>query len=76
MSAGNASAQGSSLTDEMLLSDELLEVPRAHAGSQGLPLGRWLEERLRTCATGAWTGRWHGTDGSAAAPDGRLDQAA
>ena len=59
MSAGDASAQRSSLTDEMLLADELLEVPRAHAGSQWLTFGRWLEEGLGSCA-GEPSGGWHG----------------
>jgi hypothetical protein len=46
VAAGDAPAQGTSLADEVFLSDELFEVPRSHAGRERLALGRWLEERL------------------------------
>jgi hypothetical protein len=43
---GDAPAQRPALADEVLLPDELLETPWAHAGSQRLPLGRWPEQGL------------------------------
>ena len=46
VAAGDAPAQRTSLADEVLLPDELLEVPRSHPGRERLALGRWLEERL------------------------------
>ena len=46
MAAGDAPAQRAALADEVLLPDELLEVPWAHPGRERLALGRWLEERL------------------------------
>ena len=58
VAAGDAPAQRSALADEVLLPDELLEVPRAHPGRERLALGRWLEERLGSGA-GDSPG-WHG----------------
>ena len=46
MATGDAPAQGPTLTDEVALPDELVEVPRPHPGGQRLALGRGLEERL------------------------------
>ena len=59
MAAGDAPAQGPAIPDEMRLADELLEIPRAHAGGQRLPLGRWLEEGFGSGALGSPRGR-HG----------------
>lgn len=46
MTSGDAPPKGSTLTDEVTLTDELIEVARAHPGSQWLAFGRGLEERL------------------------------
>jgi hypothetical protein len=59
MPAGDAPAERTAFTDEMLLPDELVEIARTHPRREGLSLGRRLEERL-----------WAGTEGS---PGGRHD---
>jgi hypothetical protein len=52
MAACDAPPEWPTFTDEMLLADELGEVAGAHPGGEGLLLGRRLEERLRTSASG------------------------
>ena len=58
MAARHAAPQRAALTDKVLLPDELLEVAWAHAGREGLPLGRRLEQGLgpRTLDP---AGGWH-----------------
>ena len=46
MAAGDRPAERAALADEMRLALELLERARAHAGREGLPLGRRLEQGL------------------------------
>lgn len=58
MAPGDRSSKRAALPDEVLLADELVEAARSHPGSQGLALGRWLEERLGPGA--GWSPRWHG----------------
>jgi hypothetical protein len=38
MTAGDGPAERAALADELLLADELVEVPWAHPGGEGLPL--------------------------------------
>jgi hypothetical protein len=52
MAAGDAAPKRAALSDEMLLADELVEARRPHPRREGLLLGRRLEERLRTSASG------------------------
>ena len=58
MATGDAATEGSAFSDEMGLPDEFLEVARTHAGGEGLPLRRWMEERLGLGA-GRATGGGH-----------------
>src|SRR6185369_10100533 len=51
VATGDAPAKRATLSDEVLLTDELVEVPRTHPRRQWLPLGRWLEQRLGFRAT-------------------------
>ena len=62
MATGQAAAERTVVTDEVLLADELLQVPGSHPGREGLPFRRWLEERLRTRAgePGRGPSRRHG----------------
>jgi hypothetical protein len=64
VTASDAASERAAFADEMLLADELLERPRAHAGGQRLALGRWLEEGFGSGALGSLGGR-HVRDGSA-----------
>ena len=59
VAAGDAPAKRPALADQVLLSDELVEVARAHPGGQRLALGRRLEQRLGPRADGA-SRAWHG----------------
>ncbi len=57
----HGAAQRSALTDEVLLTDELVEGPWPHPGGQRLPAGRRPEERVGPGAggSGRWTPRGH-----------------
>ena len=46
VAAGDGAAERSALTDEVRLADELVEVARAHARRERLPLGRGPEQGL------------------------------
>ena len=46
VAAGDAAPERPALADEVLLADELVEVPRAHPRCERLALGRRLEEGL------------------------------
>ena len=63
MTAGHAPAERAALADEVFLADELREAPGSHPGGQWLSLGRGLEERFGSRATGTGSGdasRGHG----------------
>ena len=63
--ARDAASERTALADEVLLADELVEIPRAHPGGERLALGRRLEERLGSGAR--WVAaRMAWPDGSAA----------
>ena len=57
MAPGEAPAERTLLADEVLLADELVEVPGAHPSRERLAFGRGLEQRLGSGA-GRATG-WH-----------------
>ena len=57
MPTSDAAAQRATLTDEVILAHELVQVSRAHPGSKRLSLGRWLEERFRASTKRAPCGR-------------------
>ncbi len=58
VAAGDPAPERATLTDEVLLADELVEVPWAHARGERLRLGRGMEEGLGSCA-GRPPGGWH-----------------
>src|SRR5437868_227126 len=57
MAAGNGTAKGSTLADEVLLPDELVQRARPHPGRERLAPGWRLEQGLRSCAGHA--SGWH-----------------
>ncbi|MGZ8514538.1 MAG: hypothetical protein ACXW4H_05070 [Candidatus Limnocylindrales bacterium] len=47
VAARDAAAQRSAIADQVVLTDELVQVARSHPRGQGLPLRRRLEEGFR-----------------------------
>ena len=60
MAPGYCPPEGSALSDEMLLADELGQALRSHPRRERLLLGRRLEERLGSSAACLGSCRRHG----------------